>query len=161
MKTYCGSSSVSLSMLVLLFVLNPNFRFIFLHMLIIIMCVIVGLLTWLLTHIAVPLSCSPTSPMHTAIWQMPLRKRVRWLKQRSVIILPCGCVLHMPILSTILPTSSGSKATSKKQLDSISRLWRFSLSLQQHIQIWHLSSSSRANLMKPLCTTRKPSGKYL
>ena len=148
-----------INLLMLLLILNPNYKFLFIQVLN--MYVFIGSLTWLLTHIAVLLSCSPTSPMHTAIWQMPSRKRVRWLKQRSVTILHCGCVLHMQILSTILPTSSGSKATLKKQLVSISRPWRFSQSLQQHIQIWHLSSSSRANLMKPLCITKKPSGKCL
>lgn len=123
--------------------------------------VIAGLLTWLLTHIAVPLNCSPTSQMHIAIWQMLSRKRVRWLRQRSATTLPCVSVLHMQILSTIWPTLNGSKATLKKQLVSISRPWRFFLSLQQHIQTWHLSCSSRASSMKPLCTIKKPLGKYL
>lgn len=123
--------------------------------------VIAGLLTWLLTHIAVPLNCSPTSQMHTAIWQMLLRKRVRWSKQRSATTLPCVFVLHMQILSTIWPTLNGSKDILRKQLVSISRPWRFSLSLQQHIQTWHPSFSSRASSMRPLCTIKKPSGKYL
>lgn len=121
----------------------------------------IDLLTWLSTHTAVPLSSSPTSQMHTVIWRMLSRKRVRWLKQRSATTLPYGCAPHMQILSTIWPTLNGSKATLKKQLVSISRPWRFSPSLQQHIQIWHLSSSSRASSMKLLCTTKKPSGKFL